>query len=664
MALVQTLTPSPLTMPARPRAPRLWVPMASTAPAQEWEAKLMGKGLLGTKWSNRTVTLDGDKLVIAKRDKAVATVDLAHASIDVAAKGPKPEAPALSLLDLQTKKAYSLSCPAPEDHEALSRALARRISELRFASVPLLEVSDAVERLTGDYLDRRSECNFEDPFLDEDDDVLAQAHASVAKRESSSKSLKAPSPAKPAPKPEKPKHVAKASSSSSAPHAAALEDMFKAANVAPTKGKAPSGHVLEVLRTPPLVRCMRAMKSVEDDDDDLPKGKQDKPCGAFRIDLTSANRECRCGWPKSAHEAGSEGKLQGRIAKMKAAYEAGLKFATERADIDEKLQRARDPEEIRSLLHARRQAAAKAEAKAKQNGVAAPTLSNVSGEPGAVVVRVESPLKGGLRLPLRYAFAGPGEEIPENVAMWRTGNSGVATVDLGAELALPTGARVLVAAVAVEGARSSCITTAYFTLGDPGYLFWGGHEHEFEGTTDASPERQCAVCATKFRGKGWVSTGDPDYAICGGCVADPAVPSVGLDVGGRRLWLSEPVAFKGNDTAILPKSEQLVGLLATAFLKHPGVDARVEGHTNSACGLDCDGSSECSNNTCARCFGGMGGAVGFSSGRAKAVIAMMCEKGVDEARLSGVGLAGSRRLVADTECSENYKNRRVELHFA
>ena len=38
-----------------------------------------------------------------------------------------------------------------------------------------------VERLTGDYLDRRSECNFDDPLLDEDDEILAAAHAAVAK---------------------------------------------------------------------------------------------------------------------------------------------------------------------------------------------------------------------------------------------------------------------------------------------------------------------------------------------------------------------------------------------------------------------------------------------------------------------------------------------------
>jgi outer membrane protein OmpA-like peptidoglycan-associated protein len=648
MALVATHTPIPTQLPTRTRAPRLWVPSANTSPAREWEVKLKGKGMLGTThWSARKVVLEGDTLAISKKGATVATIHLGHASVDVAAKGPKKDAYALTLLDLKTKKSYSLSAPAPEDHEQLSRALARRISELRFAAVPLLEVSDAVERLTGDYLDRRSECNFDDPLLDEDDEILAAAHAAVAKV---APPVKRESPSK---------KVPKASKSNSAPHAAALESVFKTANAAPTKGRAPSGGVLEVLRTPPLVRCMRAMSGAQED---KPQAKLDVPCDAFRLDLTSADRLCVCGWPKSAHAAGSEGKLQGRIAKMKAAYEAGLGAAIESADLEEKLQRARDPQEIRELLDAKRQAAARAEAKAKANGTPMPMLTNVSGEQGKVIVRIESQRIGGRRLPVRYALAGPGEQVPENVALWKTGNSGVATADLDA-MDFAAGARVLVAAVAVDGARSSRITTAFFTLGDPGYLFWGGHEHELEGTTADGPERVCAVTGATFTGGGWSSTG-ADYAICGAAARDAAVPSVGLDVGGRRLWLSEPVAFKGNDTQILPKSEALVALLATAFNKHPGVNARVEGHTNSACGLECDGTAVCDNNTCAKCFGGCGGAVGFSAGRARAVIAMMCAKGVEDDRLSGVGMSGSRRLVEDTESADNHKNRRVELHFA
>lgn len=59
-----------------------------------------------------------------------------------------------------------------------------------------------------------------------------------------------------------------------------------------------------------------------------------------------------------------------------------------------------------------------------------------------------------------------------------------------------------------------------------------------------------------------------------------------------REWLSEPVSFKGNDSQVRDESKLLVGLVAKALTAHPGLAVRVEGHTNSACGLDCDGSDE------------------------------------------------------------------------
>ena len=43
---------------------------------------------------------------------------------------------------------------------------------------------------------------------------------------------------------------------------------------------------------------------------------------------------------------------------------------------------------------------------------------------------------------------------------------------------------------------------------------------------------------------------------------------------------------------------------------------RLEGHTNSSCGLACDGEQTCSNNRCSTLFGGKGGAVGASRDRA------------------------------------------------
>ena len=124
MALVATHTPIPTQLPTRTRAPRLWVPSANTSPAREWEVKLKGKGMLGTThWSARKVVLEGDTLAIAKKGTTVATIHLGHASVDVAAKGPKKDAYALTLLDLKTKKSYSLSAcvwpgprPGPRNH--------------------------------------------------------------------------------------------------------------------------------------------------------------------------------------------------------------------------------------------------------------------------------------------------------------------------------------------------------------------------------------------------------------------------------------------------------------------------------------------------------------------------------------------------------------------
>ena len=44
---------------------------------------------------------------------------------------------------------------------------------------------------------------------------------------------------------------------------------------------------------------------------------------------------------------------------------------------------------------------------------------------------------------------------------------------------------------------------------------------------------------------------------------------------------------------VLDDSKPLVAMLAKALLKHPGIAARLEGHANSRCGLECDGSTPC-----------------------------------------------------------------------
>ena len=44
--------------------------------------------------------------------------------------------------------------------------------------------------------------------------------------------------------------------------------------------------------------------------------------------------------------------------------------------------------------------------------------------------------------------------------------------------------------------------------------------------------------------------------------------------------------------------------------------------------------------------------------------ARLVAAGVDDAMVEAVGLAGSRRVVDDTESGDNWRNRRVEIHCA
>ena len=122
--------------------------------------------------------------------------------------------------------------------------------------------------------------------------------------------------------------------------------------------------------------------------------------------------------------------------------------------------------------------------------------------------------------------------------------------------------------------------------------------------------------------------------------------------------------FGGNTTDIKDESLELIDQLAFLLNSHPNMDGVVlQGHTNSKCGLDCDGTKQCANNTCHATFGRSGGAVAFSLRRANAVKRALVDRGVDPNRVDAQGMAGSRRVVDDTESAMNYANRRVEIHL-
>ena len=120
--------------------------------------------------------------------------------------------------------------------------------------------------------------------------------------------------------------------------------------------------------------------------------------------------------------------------------------------------------------------------------------------------------------------------------------------------------------------------------------------------------------------------------------------------------------FEGNNAKVLDSSKTLLDQLAAVMNRHPTICVRFEGHTNSKCGLDCDGCATCSNSRCARDFGATGGALAFSERRARAVKAWCVQAGVDDDRILPVGCAGSRRIVEDTEGHNGGLNRRVEVH--
>ena len=110
------------------------------------------------------------------------------------------------------------------------------------------------------------------------------------------------------------------------------------------------------------------------------------------------------------------------------------------------------------------------------------------------------------------------------------------------------------------------------------------------------------------------------FVICRACALRGA--GVMVDPGARRMWFSQMISFVGNRAIPLPKSQPLLTQILRVLQAHPGMCVRFEGHVNSKCGLDCDGSKPCANagEMCKKC---PGGALGLSTARANAVRAFV-----------------------------------------
>ena len=338
-------------------------------------------------------------------------------------------------------------------------------------------------------------------------------------------------------------------------------------------------------------------------------------------------------------------------------YQLLVAEAEARARFEEEQMKSRDGDRVRELISVR------------QNDdhlrvVAPPSIINVG-------------LRGELRLRIAaqnadevvYAVGRDGR-LPASLDGWRRSDAGRDGAK-EALLTIPKGGRYLIACFATKGLAQSATTAAYVQHEDPVYLYTERHAHGLRRFNDNDGEYACERCGATVEGAGYCCVQGSAFALCRSC----ALPngddqrrlavdfstgyleetnatkdrSAALDVGGRRLWLSEPVRFAGNGSQIL--DEKLMAVAARALRSHPGLFIRCEAHS-TGCGLECDGSAPCANAKCRKLFGARGGAVGFSRSRAEAVATFLGE------RAEGVGLAGSRPPM-DTK-----NGRRVEFHLS
>jgi len=148
-----------------------------------------------------------------------------------------------------------------------------------------------------------------------------------------------------------------------------------------------------------------------------------------------------------------------------------------------------------------------------------------------------------------------------------------------------------------------------------------------------------------------------DFAICRACALGGA--GVLVDPGARRMWFSQMIEFYPSREIPLPKSHPLLAQILRVLQTNPGIAVRFEGHVNSMCGLECDGTKPCASTMCK---GVAGGAMGLSTARAEAVKAFILACGIEPDRVYAQGFAGTRRLSDLIDEEHGCVNRRVEVH--
>eukprot|EP00633_Aureoumbra_lagunensis_P002474 CAMPEP_0197286984 /NCGR_PEP_ID=MMETSP0890-20130614/2896_1 /TAXON_ID=44058 ORGANISM="Aureoumbra lagunensis, Strain CCMP1510" /NCGR_SAMPLE_ID=MMETSP0890 /ASSEMBLY_ACC=CAM_ASM_000533 /LENGTH=592 /DNA_ID=CAMNT_0042756077 /DNA_START=31 /DNA_END=1809 /DNA_ORIENTATION=- len=407
-----------------------------------------------------------------------------------------------------------------------------------------------------------------------------------------------------------------------------------------------------------------------------------------------------------------------RVAAIVESWERMAEQAESEAARRIALMKEGDKAKLAAYFQAKREALR--QLKRDKNAILPPTFTNVASDPGFLDVLISSSLTTyGTKI--SYCIL-PTNEDQSTTRAWIVAP---APIRIRHE---SMGRLVIVAKVLAPDGRVSGLASSVFWLTPPAELPPGDrHPHGLTWIDDDNENvynatRQitklqliCAHCGTKLsnntniamEARGKAATGQRGHYRCQQCTStennslssfvlcyDCALltearsgakpippprenvqkqqhrpPSVILDAGARRLWLSDPIHFIGNLAVIKEESYPMLNLLGGTLKRNPGLCVRLEGHTNSECGLDCDGTRPCNNNTCQANFGdGKGGAVGFSLSRASAVRDWLVNNGaVDkdyvDLRIDVAGLGGSRRIIRDTEAPDNHRNRRVEAHI-
>lgn len=200
----------------------------------------------------------------------------------------------------------------------------------------------------------------------------------------------------------------------------------------------------------------------------------------------------------------------------------------------------------------------------------------------------------------------------------------------------------------------SQISSAVYELAESPPIMWH-EEHEGElrlVDNRREPARRCAKCGgtEKLYAHG-------DFVICRTCALEGA--GVLVDPGARRMWFSQMIEFYPSRAIPLPKSHALLAQILRALRSNPAVACRFEGHVNSICGLDCDGTRPCLSSMCKRV---PGGAMGLSTARAQAIKDFIVSCGIEPDRVYAQGFAGTRRLSDALDERNGRINRRVEVH--